>query len=213
MQNIADENSKRILCYNIINNKLCSYGNKCMYAHSLTDQKIDPIRYKVYSILKNNSRLSEINLISDNKLFRTMLELTRLCTLCMKHICPGGYNCRNGAININYKICYDDLMFGYCKRINCTSLHLTQRELVPYYKQKECLNFTNINKQPKKITRSKSMMNSISGILLTERFLMSNTDKESYDTDSETEEDISKTIEYLNNVSDSDESDDKSIFE
>lgn len=207
------ESCKRILCYNIINNKACSYGNKCLYAHSLSEQKIDTIRHKVYTILKNNNNLSELNLVNDNKLFKTMLELTKLCSLCIKHMCPGGYNCRNGSVNINYRICYEDMMYGYCRRLNCTSLHLSKRGLVSYYEQKERKNEDSF--KPKKFIRSKSMMSNISGILLTEKFLLAHLgagQDNNVDSDSEGEEEVTKVINYLNESSE-DASDNESIFD
>lgn len=129
--------SKKILCFNITNNIICTYGQKCMYAHSLNEQKIEPMRHKVYTILKNNNDLSKLNLINDPKLLDTMLQLTKICIMCVKNSCPGGYNCRNGAINTKFRICYDDLIYGKCKRLNCTSVHLTSRNLVPYNVQKQ----------------------------------------------------------------------------
>lgn len=129
-------NNKKILCYNMINNKVCHYNNKCMYAHSLSEQKVESIRHKAYTILKSDSDLRTIDLINDEKLFTTLKTLTRVCTLCIKNICPGGYNCRNGAINYKYKICYEDLINGNCSKPNCLSLHLTDRGLIPYNVQK-----------------------------------------------------------------------------
>ena len=32
---IMTENYKKILCYNILNKKICSYGDKCLIAHNL----------------------------------------------------------------------------------------------------------------------------------------------------------------------------------
>ncbi|QKF93877.1 zinc finger CCCH-type protein [Fadolivirus algeromassiliense] len=131
-----NDNSKKILCVNIINKIKCNYGNKCMYAHSLNEQKIEPLRHKVYTIIKCADDLSNIDLVSDPKLYETLLQLTRVCMACSKGQCPGGYNCRNGAVSIKSKICYEDLVYGNCKKNNCTSVHLTDRGLVPYYKQK-----------------------------------------------------------------------------
>jgi len=80
--------------------------------------------------------LSNIDLISDQKLHEALLQLTKMCSLCNKSLCPGGYNCRNGAINMKSKICYEDFMFGNCKRNNCLAVHLTQRGFVPFNRQK-----------------------------------------------------------------------------
>ena len=130
-----NNNSKRILCHNILNNRVCNYKNKCMYAHKLSEQRIDPIRHKVYTILKNDYTLDNINLASDKKLLDSFIQLTKVCYYCLKGECPGGYNCRNGAVNNKYRICYDDLMYGNCRRFNCNSIHLTKRGLIPHYYQ------------------------------------------------------------------------------
>lgn len=131
-----DENkTKRILCFNAIKGRICNYGSKCMYAHNLSEQKVDPIRHKVYTILKNDNSLKNINLIKDRKLFTTFVQLTKVCYHCSKNECHGGYNCRNGTVNPKYKICYDDLMYGNCRRLKCHGLHLSTRGLVPYYTQ------------------------------------------------------------------------------
>lgn len=138
-------NCKKILCYNVINNKACTYGNKCMYAHTLAEQRIEPLRHKAYMILKNNNNLSKLDLVNDEKLFKTLLQLTRICMTCAKNMCPGGYNCRNGAIGPNFRICYNDLMSGNCNKMNCQSIHLTERKLVPYNLQKKMANMTKYN--------------------------------------------------------------------
>lgn len=133
-----NNNNKRILCYNYVKgNKInpCSYGTKCMYAHNLSEQKVDSIRSKAYSILNCDSDLSKINLIKDKRLFNTFTQLTKICYNCSKNNCHGGYNCRNGSISQIYKICNDDLLYGNCRRIKCNGIHLTSRGLVPYYTQ------------------------------------------------------------------------------
>ncbi len=134
---IDEAHKKKMLCYNTINHGSCVYGNKCIYSHSLAEQKIEPLRHKVYTILKNKYDLSKIDLINDKKLFDTMLLLTKLCFTCCKGQCPGGYNCRNGAINAKFRICYEDLMYGNCRKNKCTSVHLSERLLIPYIQQKK----------------------------------------------------------------------------
>ena len=131
-----NDNSKKILCFNMLNSKKCNYGNKCMYAHNLNEQKIESIRHKVYTIIKSADNLSNIDLINDAKLYEAMLQLTKVCTLCSKGSCPGGYNCRNGSVNVKSRICYEDLVYGNCKKYICQSVHLTEKGLVPYNKQK-----------------------------------------------------------------------------
>lgn len=166
--NDNNSNSKRMLCKNMLTTHSCKYGQKCMYAHSLNEQKIDPIKHKVYTILRNNNDLDKLDLINDKELFTTLLQLTKLCKLCVKGICQGGYNCFNGAIDIKFKVCYDDLMYGQCKKYVCNCVHLTERKLVPYYAQKKkyenkydlIRNKRPINQQTKyKILRAKRELN------------------------------------------------------
>ena len=135
MSSNAKQNNKKILCFNMLNNKQCPYGNKCVYAHNLADQKIETLRHKAYTIIKSAEDLSHIDLVADPKLYETLQQLTKMCSLCNKNLCPGGYNCRNGSINMKSKVCYEDFMFGNCKRSNCLATHLTMRGFVPYNKQ------------------------------------------------------------------------------
>jgi hypothetical protein len=244
-----NDTSKKILCYNTLNGEKCNYGTKCLYAHSLNEQKIEPLRHKVYTIIKSKDDLKNIDLINDQKLYDTLIQLTKVCTLCNKGICPGGYNCRNGSINIKTRICYEDLFYGNCKKINCTSVHLTTKGLIPYIKQKnkdkylqtkttsdsdsEEININddikdlNVYKYQKNIKynrkqidnlsyydnkniKVKKELDNISGILLTEKFLLLHFGRKNNNdlsSDSEKEEDVDKMIEFFNdNDSDSDES-------
>lgn len=123
------KNLKRILCKNIINDSQCTYGAKCDYAHSLSEQQVDKTRHRIYTMIKSNTTLENINLVIDNELLRGLVEMTHLCSACVRKECSGGYNCRNGAINVDSRICYDDLMTGYCRRQNCVAVHLTKRGL------------------------------------------------------------------------------------
>lgn len=212
--------SKKILCCNILSGVVCNYGQKCLYAHSLSEQKIEPIRHKAYTIIKSKNDLSTIDLISDEKLFNTLLQLTKVCTLCNKNVCPGGYNCRHGAINYKNRICYDDFMYGNCKKYNCVSIHLTERGLIPFYKQKN-KNYNPSVQQNKnnyvkyKFKRQLVNMSETEGILLTNNFINSQsvtTKKNNYDlnsSESDNEADIEKLIKYINES----ESDDETIFD
>lgn len=281
-------NSKKILCFNMLNYGKCNYGNKCDYAHSLSDQKVEPLRQKVYSIIKsftdqNNNdtqSLKNIDLVSDKKIYDAFLSLTRMCSLCNKNLCPGGYNCRNGSINIKSKICYDDFIFGNCRRgNNCLAVHLTKKGLIPYNiqtkpkidlkpatkpvtitldipiseplnipplvliskpnnlaikKSVSCqlpLTFSEVLKsKPRKLSYNENLMtdpikhkprklslddklpkanklydelNSVEGVLLTEKFIMARYNKVPIDYDSSTDNEDSEMtesiIEYLNN--------------
>jgi len=181
-----DKNSKKILCINVLNKKKCNYGNKCLYAHHINEQNIEPIRHKVYTIIKGTNNLQNINLIDDVKLYETMELLTKICNQCVKNLCPGGYNCRNGAINNNFRICKDDLMYGQCLKNGCQLIHLTKRKLVPYTKQKH-------NKES--LTCHNLLIN----------YLKKNqSDMDSSDSD---DDDTEEVIRYLNS-----DSDDESIF-
>ncbi len=189
--------SKRILCTNTLNNRKCEYGDKCDFAHSTTEQKLDPIRHKVYTLLTNNNDLSKINLVNDKKLFDTLLILTKVCNGCVMGRCPGGKNCREGAMNYKYRICYDDIMYGQCKRSKCKYIHLTHRGLVPYVIQQQ-------HKKTKKVPQSTPKVN---GMDLNDRFFLDYLSKKhhigyNYASDSDDDdEDIEAVIKYLNDYS------------
>lgn len=130
---------KRILCQGMINTGICSYGNKCTFAHNLGEQNVDPIRKLAYSILDSSDDLSHINLAENEPLFDAFVALSRLCFNCVENKCLGGYNCSRGAINNEHVICYKDLIFGNCSfdrnmisstRSYCPKIHLTHRGLI-----------------------------------------------------------------------------------
>lgn len=153
------KNLKRILCLNIINGSQCTYGTICDYAHSLSEQQVDKIRHRIYTMIKSTNSLENINLVTDNELLRGLVEMTHLCSACIRKECLGGYNCRNGAMNIDSRICYDDLMSGYCKRSNCVSVHLTKRGLIPYYQQtNHCFTTYNYNNNYNNLNLSNSYL-------------------------------------------------------
>jgi hypothetical protein len=137
-ENNSDKNSfKKILCYNIIYNGSCKYGDKCLYAHSLEDQNINKMRKEVYDILKSESDLSDINLKENYELYKTMLEMTKYCKNCNNNMCKGGYNCKSGVYDKKYCICINDLNYGFCHNYNCNFIHLSKRGLKPYYDKKK----------------------------------------------------------------------------
>ena len=238
--NKDNDNAKKLLCINILNKQKCNYGNKCMYAHNLSEQKIEPLRHKVYTIIKCADDLSNIDLLSDSNLYHTMLQLTRVCAPCSKGICSGGYNCRYGTVNVKYKICYDDLVHGNCKKPNCQSVHLTHRGLIAYNKQRNRDKFkkyndddddnentgmsrnTNIGNtfknykiyKPGSINNKlKKELDDVQGILITENFLINHFgtfNKEQEMTDSDKEEDTDAIKKYIDDIDD--DSDNESIF-
>jgi hypothetical protein len=122
------DNMKKILCNNILVYGSCSYGNKCVYAHSIHDQNINELRKKAYDIIIYNK-----NIISnpDKILYDTLLELTKVCSLCIHNKCPGGYNCKFGVFDKKYQVCYDDLQNGLCQIVSCNKIHLTNKGIKP----------------------------------------------------------------------------------
>ena len=212
--NSMSDNSKKILCFNMIKNHNCNYNNKCLYAHSLKDQKLEPLREKVYNIIKSTDNLSNLDLLADNELYKTLILFTKICQQCNKNECPGGYNCRNGVINAAHKICYNDLVYGNCKQSDCNAIHLSNRGLIPYVKQKNNKldqkdNKNIYDKNLKQITKKK--INTIQGILLTDEFIRRHFgphDENNGASDtSESEEDVEEIIRYLNNSDSCDDND------
>jgi len=132
----TDTNAKRILCFNKINTGICNYGSRCLYAHKLADQKVNPLREKIYNIIRSTTDLSMLDLVNDTELYKNMIQMTKVCKSCARKVCPGGYNCKHGAISQNYRICYTDLVYGRCDNENCSYVHLTNKGLVPYTVQK-----------------------------------------------------------------------------
>ena len=124
---IESENIKKILCKNMILNGSCQYGVSCMYAHSLDEQNILPQRKRAYEIIKTDGRLNEGDIKSDIELYKTLIELTKLCYGCNAHTCTGGYNCKNGSIDDRHVVCYDDLVYGNCRKNECYKIHLSKR--------------------------------------------------------------------------------------
>lgn len=207
---------KTVICFNMINNKKCPYGNNCVYSHSLKEQKLYPLREKAYNILNTNGSLSHIDLIANQKLYESLVQLTKVCISCSKDICPGGYNCRYGAINNKYRICYDDLVYGNCKKQNCFLIHLTKRGLVPYIKQKNTSSpeistssdtLTNKPLDSKKIKKEIDIFQKLfnNSTILSKHLGNKTSD---IDSDSEVYEDVDKMIDYFNDTN----SDDESIF-
>jgi hypothetical protein len=133
------ENIKKILCYNILNSNKCAYGNKCMFAHSLEEQKKDNYREFLINVILKSNDLSNINICEDSKLLCELLIFTKECKNCLIKKCNGGYNCKYGTCVSDLKICKNDLITGKCKKeINkenlCCSngLHLTEKKIIPY---------------------------------------------------------------------------------
>jgi hypothetical protein len=141
-----ENNFKKLLCYNIVNNNDCIYKNKCMFAHELAEQKKDILRDYIYKIILIHDDLCNINIFENKSLMNELLIYTKECKNCINNKCPGGYNCKFGACTKELKICYNDLLYGKCfyslkNEINkygktykrcLNGIHLTEKNLVPY---------------------------------------------------------------------------------
>jgi len=134
---IKKYNQKKMLCQNYVSNYECKYQNKCLYAHDIKEQNIDPHRKKTLELLENNDDLSYIDLKSNtnNILLRELLTYTKMCDMCVLKKCTGGYNCKYGCCDEKYLICYDDLCYNHCENNNCKKIHLSKRKLKPIYQK------------------------------------------------------------------------------
>lgn len=126
-----NDNYKKILCKNINNIGRCIYNNKCLYAHSLEEQNIEPIRSIAYNMIKKKDDLSHVDLSKSKHLYNHLQALSKLCQHCDEGTCTGGYNCKHGACDKIYVICQTDLNKGTCEGA-CGKIHLTTKGLVPY---------------------------------------------------------------------------------
>lgn len=138
-------NFKKLLCYNVVNNCKCLYKNKCMFGHTLEEQKKEPMRQYIHDMLYTLDDLSNININNNKLLLDELTILTKECKSCLNKKCPGGYNCRFGTCLKENKICYNDMMYGRCFNIltktdhdgiilyRCINgVHLTEKKLIPH---------------------------------------------------------------------------------
>lgn len=138
-------NIKKLLCYNIVNNSKCVYKGKCMFAHNIEEQKKEPLREYIYQMINSTDDLSNIDIYEDKLLFNELSILTKDCKNCLNKKCPGGYNCKFGSCSKDFKICYNDLMYGKCYNSLVTDeictkrclhgVHLTEKNLISYYQR------------------------------------------------------------------------------
>lgn len=149
-------NFKKLLCYNIVNNCKCVYKNKCMFAHTLEEQKKEPVRQYIYNMIYLWNDLSNINICEDKNILDELIIMTKECKNCINKKCPGGYNCKFGVCLREDKLCYNDLMYGKCynmlmetnqngtKLYKCIyGIHLTEKKLIPH-NQRMLSDLTNI---------------------------------------------------------------------
>lgn len=231
-------NNKRILCKNIITNQDCIYNKTCLYAHSLKEQNVIPIRKYLYDIIKSDISLSNIDLVKSSELMKELVILSKVCLTCQRGECAGGYNCRYGAINSNYRVCYDDFYYGECKRNYCDGIHLTTRGLIPFMntKKQEIIKLNTLktntiwDKLPKSVYDKPIIINNnnnftsldclnydingshYEGIKLTDEYLKKRYSSSQDVTSSEDENETSEFMEYLNSVNlDDSDSDNENV--
>ena len=136
---MENKNHKKLLCNNIVNGDKCMYRHKCIFAHKLSEQKIDYSRELAIKMINKIEDLSFIDIYNNRQLFYEMVVLTKECKNCINGKCTGGYNCKFGTCVKDLKICYDDLICGKCEnaidtKTKCclNGIHLTEKKLIPY---------------------------------------------------------------------------------
>jgi len=134
-EHIKKSNEKTLLCKSVIDKTTCRYGKKCLFAHSLKEQHINPCRKIIYDIMKFKRNIKNLNI--DKETFDTILILTKLCYKCVENKCKGGLNCRLGAVSVEYQICYDDFVHGKCDNKLCKLFHFTS---IGYKRQEPVFN-------------------------------------------------------------------------
>lgn len=117
-------NQKKILCNSVINKiSECSYGNKCIYAHSIYEQNIDENKKFIYQIILDENLMDLININGPKKwqIYTGLINSTKYCKLkdgllCsgVEKKCNGGLNCKYGVHFNTFKICRCDLLMGQC---------------------------------------------------------------------------------------------------
>lgn len=134
-----NKNHKKLLCNNIVNGNKCMYRHKCMFAHELSEQKVDHHRNSAIKMIRSMDDLSYIDIYNNKQLFYEMIIMTKECKNCMNGKCTGGYNCKFGTCLRELKVCYDDLINGKCENAvdaqtkSCLNgVHLTEKKLIPY---------------------------------------------------------------------------------
>ena len=132
-------NKKKILCASYLSGEICHYGDKCMYAHSIADQKMEYLKKRAYDIIQNEFDLSYLDFYKNNELdelLKVLISFTKVCYECINKKCAGGINCKFGVYDKALQICYDDMFTGKCNS-KCTKIHLTNRGFTPINKLKK----------------------------------------------------------------------------
>lgn len=104
---------KKMLCISTLksqSSESCVYGNKCSYAHSIIDQRIDNKREEYYKIIFNkNNKTKKIS----KEMAKELHVLSEICDECFNDICQGGLNCKKGICKPYFRICRNDF-YGNC---------------------------------------------------------------------------------------------------
>jgi len=127
ISNMGNESLKKLMCKNILTNGKCSYENKCLYAHNLNEQNMDHKRKLVYDIIMGRIPYINNDIQIDDEIYKIFIQLCKICDLCSKNKCPGGFNCKHGVFDKQYQVCADDLRDGVCYNITCSKIHLTNK--------------------------------------------------------------------------------------
>ncbi len=166
-----NQNKRKILCNNFLKGEQCQYGEKCLYAHSIAEQKMDYMRKKAYDIIQNEFDLSYLDLGTksdedSSELQKQLYILTKVCPDCINKKCAGGVNCKFGVYMPSLQICYEDMYSGKCTGKECKKVHLTKRGFNPINKNKKHEEY---KKNKKRITN----INIPKGIEITDDFFLS----------------------------------------
>jgi hypothetical protein len=194
-------NDKKILCINIIKNEKCNYGNKCDYAHSIKEQKLEPVRQLAYELIKGEKEFDN-SIYKNDELMKHLYVLANICQHCIKKTCPGGYNCKYGVCDIKYRICYNNLAKGHCNDEHCSKVHLI-KNTKPVLKLNN--RFPKSREDREKINSDKKNDIIIPAVLLDEKFFVNKKQSDDLSEHSEDSQDANMNIiNYLNTHSDDD---------
>lgn len=196
---ISDDKKKTVMCSNILMYGKCKYNDKCDYAHTLSEQIVEPIRRLIYDILMDQNLKIDMKQI-DDKVYNILLQFTNICNECSNNKCAGGMNCRYGVFDKRYQVCIDDLREGVCYTVTCNKLHLTTRGLLSMKEYK--INNIVVNRKSKNIDDFDKQLNKNNDHTML-----------SIDSDDDFDDQIEIIKKYLNDDYDSDPDCLTSIFD
>ena len=215
-------NMKRMLCKNVLAYGKCNYGDKCLYSHSLLEQKKDSFRDIIYSYIiayVKNHKINQfdVSIIHNKDFMRALHQLTKTCQQCEEGVCQGGYNCKFGVFNKLYQVCYDDL-YSECTVQKCPYVHTSLMGV----KNEKNKSLHNTNFYSKTIQHNKyyKKFEPIVGTLLSPEYFQKQKSNDNHDDqdnqDNQDNDSISNTSydrinEYLNDLTPDDQYD-ESIF-